>query len=149
MLLIEYSRDTYCWLTIAPPFLQYHKLLLKARANDFNIRFKIRSILLNGNVESVCHPFSSSYIFFDIAQDTLKIGITDLHNFFVFRCIFDRQFFYSVVEIIIPFPPFFLSTALFSPFLDFYLHHTTLQKLQKRLISHGHCWKYHSRESLI
>ena len=29
----------------------------------------------------------SSYIFFDIAQDTLKIGITDLHNFFVFRCI--------------------------------------------------------------
>ena len=84
----------------------------------------------------------SSYIFFDIAQDTLKIGITDSHNFFVFRCIFDRQFLYNVVEIIIPFPPFFWSTALFFPFLDFYLHHTTLQKLQKRLISYGHCWKY-------
>ena len=27
--------------------------VLKARANDFNIRFNIRSILLNGNVESV------------------------------------------------------------------------------------------------
>ena len=25
----------------------------------------------------------SNYIFFDIAQDTLKIGITDSHNFFV------------------------------------------------------------------
>ena len=33
--------------------------LLKALANDFNICFNILSILLNGNVESVCHPLST------------------------------------------------------------------------------------------
>ena len=35
-------------------------LNVKARANDFNIRFNIRSILLSGNVESVCNPFSTA-----------------------------------------------------------------------------------------
>ena len=32
---------------------------LKALANGFNICFNILSILLNGNVESVCHPLST------------------------------------------------------------------------------------------
>ena len=32
---------------------------IKALANGFNIRFNILSILLNGNVESVCHSFST------------------------------------------------------------------------------------------
>ena len=32
---------------------------LKALANGFNICFNILSILLNGNVESVCHPPST------------------------------------------------------------------------------------------
>ena len=33
------------------------KLSLKAPANGFDICFNILSILLNGNVKSVCHPF--------------------------------------------------------------------------------------------
>ena len=32
---------------------------IKALANGFNICFNILSILLNGNVESVCHPLST------------------------------------------------------------------------------------------
>ena len=32
---------------------------VKALANGFNICFNILSILLNGNVESVCHPLST------------------------------------------------------------------------------------------
>ena len=34
-------------------------LHIKALANGFNICFNILSILLNGNVESVCHPLST------------------------------------------------------------------------------------------
>ena len=34
-------------------------LFLKALAKDFNIGFNILSILLNGNVKSVCHPLST------------------------------------------------------------------------------------------
>ena len=33
---------------------------IKALANGFNICFNILSILLNGNVESVCHPLSTA-----------------------------------------------------------------------------------------
>ena len=36
-----------------------HNQTLKALANGFNICFNILSILLNGNVESVCHPLST------------------------------------------------------------------------------------------
>ena len=35
------------------------RTVVKALANGFNICFNILSILLNGNVESVCHPLSA------------------------------------------------------------------------------------------
>ena len=37
----------------------FMQVLVKALANGFNICFNILSILLNGNVESVCHPLST------------------------------------------------------------------------------------------
>ena len=39
-------------------FATFHSWL-KAGANGFNICFNMRSILLNGNVEAVCHPLST------------------------------------------------------------------------------------------
>ena len=41
---------------IRPRGLEHRLFRLKALANGFNICFNIISILLNGNVESVCHP---------------------------------------------------------------------------------------------
>ena len=38
---------------------QCYLTIVKALANGFNICFNILSILLNGNVESVCHPLSA------------------------------------------------------------------------------------------
>ena len=50
-----------------------------------------------------------AFMLFDIAQYSLKEGMTHSHHVFivfVFRRVFDRQFLHDVVEIA-PFDPFF------------------------------------------
>ena len=86
-------------------------------------------------------------ILFDVAQYSLKNGMTHSHHVFIFRRVFDRQFLHDVVEI----APFISSSdplpCLSPPAFVFYSHDSKLRKLQKLLITSKLCCK-HTREPL-
>ena len=80
----------------------------------------------------------TSNILFDVAEYSLKNGITHSHHVFIFRRVFDRQFLRDVVSSLL-----LIHCLVFAlPRLFFYSHDSKLRKLQKLLITSKLCCKH-------